>query len=133
MTFLDPRAMIECRLVSKYWNHHANKPNVEKEVRQQAKQRYTTASVSTINDSRKRVREVFDELNRKGLEITDQVIEGAISEAPTDDTFFLRAAAIASKHGAELLVAGPLLLNHLFAHTNWKTANSEKKYVLDYD
>jgi hypothetical protein len=113
MTFLDPRAMIECRLVSKYWNHHANKPNVEKEVRQQAKQR---------------VREVFDELNRKGLEITDQVIEGAISEAPTDDTFFLRAAAIASKHGAELLVAGPLLLNHLFAHTNWKTANSEKKY-----
>jgi uncharacterized protein with GYD domain len=88
MTFLDPRAMIECRLVSKYWNHHANKPNVEKEVREQAKQRYTTASVSTINDSRKRVREVFDELNRKGLEITDQVIEGAISEAPTDDTFF---------------------------------------------
>jgi hypothetical protein len=32
MTFMDPLALIRCRLVSKYWRQHANKPLVENEV-----------------------------------------------------------------------------------------------------
>jgi len=32
MTFLDPRGLIECRLVSKYWRHHAIKPRVKQAV-----------------------------------------------------------------------------------------------------
>ena len=30
MTFMDPLALIRCRLVSKYWRHHAIKPSIER-------------------------------------------------------------------------------------------------------
>jgi hypothetical protein len=32
MTFMDPLALIRCRLVSKYWRHHAIKSRVENEI-----------------------------------------------------------------------------------------------------
>ncbi len=40
MTFLDPRGVLECRLVSKYWRHHAIKTNVEMAAKEQAYHRY---------------------------------------------------------------------------------------------
>jgi len=39
MTFLDPRGVRECRLVSKYWRHHAIKPNIDMAAYEQARQR----------------------------------------------------------------------------------------------
>lgn len=129
MTFLDPCAMIESRLVSKYWHHHANKPNVENDVYERAKQRYATASLRTITDSYTRLREVYDELNRKGLAISEQAIEATLLEAYRPGSLFLRAAAIAGKHGAELLVADSHVTLHIIDHMNWIDAKAEKKYV----
>ena len=51
MTFLDPRAMIECRLVSKYWRHHAIKPNIEAAIIRGARARYDYTRVGSVNNA----------------------------------------------------------------------------------
>eukprot|EP00029_Vermamoeba_vermiformis_P008255 TRINITY_DN3805_c0_g1_i2.p1 TRINITY_DN3805_c0_g1~~TRINITY_DN3805_c0_g1_i2.p1 ORF type:complete len:165 (+),score=10.43 TRINITY_DN3805_c0_g1_i2:101-595(+) len=112
MTFLDPRAMVECRLVSKYWRYHAIKPSIEKVVTAHARQM---------------VREVFNELNKQGMEITNGVIEQVLDYGITKDMFFVRASAIASKHGADLIVADPDLCAYIIGHNQWRQVKKDKK------
>ncbi len=124
MTFLDPRAMIECRLVSKYWRHHAIKPTVETEVAAQARYRYDEITCCTRLLILVRLREVYHSLQAKGVAISEDQIEQMLSSDRTRGAHFVRAAAIASKYGADLIVG---MLQTLLRSPNWPQVKAEKK------
>ncbi len=125
MTFLDPRAMIECRLVSKYWHHHATKPNIEIEALARARRRYDILNINKANSALVRLREVFAEI-RSELYISRDEINYIMESKLTKDMSFVRASAIASKHGAELVVADSAC-KFISERDKWNRANFNKK------
>eukprot|EP00029_Vermamoeba_vermiformis_P008324 TRINITY_DN3859_c0_g1_i1.p1 TRINITY_DN3859_c0_g1~~TRINITY_DN3859_c0_g1_i1.p1 ORF type:complete len:466 (+),score=49.43 TRINITY_DN3859_c0_g1_i1:64-1461(+) len=85
MTFLDPNALLECRLVSKYWRHHAIKPRVEQCVLESSQQHMRSMHVPQLT------KEIMNEGH------------GIFSGPDYPKRLLLRDRALAIKLGKQLL------------------------------
>jgi hypothetical protein len=113
---MDPLALIRCRLVSKYWRHHAIKSRVENEVVDAYDSAMKSAALPAIP-----VNEISGDLHRRPSIWFD--------EPKYPRNLLLRDRALAVKHGKQLLEIDTRALNTVIkAFENDKT--HADKYLL---
>jgi hypothetical protein len=110
MTFMDPLALIRCRLVSKYWRQHANKPLVENEV------------LATYE----RIMKSVQPLNSDNLSAWKTVW---LQRPKYPSNLLLRDRALAIKHGKQLLEIDAQHLSTVIKEFNSDTTEANK-YII---